>query len=327
MKKILIVGGGGYIGCVLIDYLLNKNCKVICLDNFIYNHNYSIKKFRNNKNFKLIKKNLNKKTYSMFPKDLNSVIVLAGLVGDPITKKFKKEAFKINELEIKSLIKFFRFKKIRLIFISTCSNYGVQKSLADEKSKLRPKSIYAKQKVKIEKFIMSHKRKSIYNPVILRFATAFGISKRLRFDLTLNEFTLHAFLKKEIEIYDHKTWRPYCHVKDFAKIIYKCIGIELKKINFQIFNVGSNKNNCRKIDLARKIKTYFPQFKFLITSKSKDMRDYRVSFSKIRKKLKIKKFYSIDYGIREIKSFLKSKGVKNSIKFSKYGNYKIKNSL
>ena len=68
MKKILIVGGGGYIGCVLIDYLLNKNCKVICLDNFIYNHNYSIKKFRNNKNFKLIKKILIKKLTPCSPK-------------------------------------------------------------------------------------------------------------------------------------------------------------------------------------------------------------------------------------------------------------------
>ena len=104
---------------------------------------------------------------------------------------------------------------------------------------------------------------------------------------TLNEFVLYAYLKRKVEIYDHKTWRPYCHVKDFAKVIFKCLVIKKKNIYYEIFNVGSESNNSRKIDLAKRIKKSFPKFKYEITNTSKDARDYRVSFLKLKRKLDI----------------------------------------
>ena len=323
MKKILIIGGAGYIGCHVVDIFLKKNFEVICLDNFIYNHTYSIKKYKRNKNFKIINYDISKKNLvKKIPQELDGVIILAGLVGDPITKKYSNESNKINYLSIKKLINFFKDKSIRLIFISSCSNYGVKKEIADEKSKLAPKSLYALQKVMIEKYILSLKKKSNFTPTILRFATAFGASNRPRFDLTVNEFVLNAFLKKKIEIYDHKTWRPYCHVKDFANIIFKCIDSKINLIKFQIFNVGSYKNNCRKIDLAKIIKKNFPKFEYEIVKNSNDPRDYRVNFEKIKKTLKIKSFLSIQYGIHEIKNYLRKN--KNNKKLLFYGNYKLK---
>ena len=145
---------------------------------------------------------------------------------------------------------------------------------------------------------------------------------RPRFDLTINEFVLRAYLKEVLEVYDHETWRPYCHINDFSKIIHKCILYKNHNINYQVFNVGSNKNNYRKIDIVKKIKKYVPNFKYKIVKNSLDPRDYRVSFNKIQKFFKIKQLISVDYGIKEILDFLKK--TKKLRKFLKYGNYKIK---
>ena len=98
------------------------------------------------------------------------------------------------------------------------------------------------------------KEKNLFNPTIFRFATAFGLSDRMRYDLTINQFVLEMFVKKEIEIYDHKTWRPYCHLKDFARLLYKSFMVNNKIIDRQIFNVGSNENNFNKIQIANAIK-------------------------------------------------------------------------
>ena len=108
--------------------------------------------------------------------------------------------------------------------MSTCSNYGVVKNneIVNEKSKLNPISLYAKSKVKFEKYLQKNK-KSKTKITILRFATAFGLSSRMRFDLTINEFVREIFLKNSLEVYESETWRPYCHVKDFALAIFKVI--------------------------------------------------------------------------------------------------------
>ena len=320
-KKILVVGGAGYLGSKFCEFNLSKKKIVHCLDNCIYQNRYSIENLKKNKNFKFLNFDIKKKYLNNYKYD--AVIIFAGLVGDPITKKYEKLSQKINVDGIKKIINYYKNQNIRLIFMSTCSNYGfIKNEIAIEKTKLKPKSIYAKQKVLIEKYIISLKKKSKFCPTILRFATAFGLSLRHRFDLTINEFVLNAFLKKKIEIYDHKTWRPYCHVKDFCKVINICLNLDYKKSYFNILNVGSNKNNFRKIDLARRIKKIIPAFKYEIVKGSKNPRDYRVNFDKLSRFLKVKSFVPIDYGIKEIVKFLKAQ--KNPKKFLKYGNYYIK---
>lgn len=323
MKKVLVVGGAGYIGSYLCSFLLKKNYEITSYDYFIYNNEYSLKKLNELKKFKSKRFNIKKKLKKKEINNYNLVILLAGLVGDPITKKYKKYSRISNILGVKNIINIFKNKNVRFIFVSTCSNYGFLKNkIADEKTKLNPISLYAKQKVKIEKYILSLKNKSKFKPIILRFSTAFGLSHRPRFDLTINEFVLRAFLREKIDIFDQQTWRPYCHVKDFANVIYKCLKIEDKKIFFEIFNIGSNKNNYRKIDIVRKIKKYLPYFNYRIVKYSKDPRDYRVDFTKLTKKLGIKSFFSIDYGIKEIINFLKSE--KKPSKYLSYGNFRIK---
>jgi nucleoside-diphosphate-sugar epimerase len=326
MKTTLIIGSQGYIGTVLTNYLLKKKYKLIGIDNFIYNQkkiNFS------KKNYKFIDCDLRDKNklYNIISK-VSNVVVLAGLVGDPITKKYPKLAHDINYKGIKNIIKICNKSNIKkFIFISTCSNYGITKSdkLLKENHILKPISLYAKQKVKIEEFLLNNKFK--FSFTILRFATAFGISPRMRFDLTVNEFVRDAFIKKKLEIYEPYTYRPYCHVKDFSRIIDFVLKKNYLNLDRQVFNCGSNNNNYSKIQIARILKKKFAKLKIVINKNVKDKRDYKVDFSKIKKVLKFKSKYNVNYGVSEIINFLKTN---KNYKFYKrvtnknFGNYLIK---
>ena len=192
-KKVLVIGGAGYMGPVVTAHLLNAGYAVNCLDNFLYQNNLCVIPFMENPNYKLIYGDLR------IEEDLNralvgvtDVVLLAGLVGDPITKKYPEASAAINDEGIIRCISNLNKRGLdRVIFISTCSNYGLIKSdqLADEGFELTPLSLYAKSKVAAEKFLLDGKREIDFTPTVLRFATAFGLASRMRFDLTVNEFT------------------------------------------------------------------------------------------------------------------------------------------
>ena len=319
-RSIILIGGEGYIGTVVRNFFLKKKFKVNSIDNVIYKQSLKIDK--SNKNFKFIKYDFaNKKIFNFLDKlDHENLIVLGSIVGDPITKKYPDITKKINLEATERLLKYALKKGFRkIIFVSTCSNYGIfdKNSLAKENSRLNPKSLYAKTKVKIEKKLLKIVKKGNSEITILRFATAFGLSDRMRFDLTVNQFVREIYLNKKIEVYDPYTWRPYCHVKDFANIIFQIVSKEnVKRSRCEIFNAGSSKNNFNKMMLINKIKKYIKNFKIVLQNDSADQRDYKVNFSKIKKVYGFKKITSIDEGIKEILKELK-KG-----KFKKLSNYK-----
>jgi len=327
-KKVLLIGSQGYIGSVLTDHLLKKKYQIIGIDNFIYNQK-KINFF--DKNYKFTKCDLRneEKIYKLISQ-VSYVVILAGLVGDPITKKYPKLAHDINYKAIKNVIKICGKSKIKkLIFISTCSNYGITKGdkLLKENHVLKPISLYAKQKVKIEKFLLKNKFK--FTITILRFATAFGLSPRMRFDLTVNEFVKDAFFKKQLEIYEPNTYRPYCHIKDFCRIINLVLKKKSTNLDKEVFNCGSNNNNYSKIQIARILKKRFKDLKIVINKNVKDKRNYKVDFRKIKNVLKFRSKYNVNYGVSEIINFLKKN--KNSklyedINNKNFGNYLINKS-
>ena len=264
MKKIVLFGGEGYIGKVISQYFEKLNFEIISFDNLIYykNKNKYISNLKS-KNFiygdindtKLVKKAINSAHFA---------VSLAGLVGDPITKRYPKESELINNHGTKNLIDICLNSDLeKFIFVSTCSNYGIsqKKESLDEKSHLKPLSLYAKAKVNAEKYIISKKNKTSVICTILRFATAFGVSPRMRFDLTINEFVKTLFLNKTLDVYDADTWRPYCHVRDFAKFIEIILNSDSEKINFEIFNAGSSENNFTKRMLVNEISKIIPNSK------------------------------------------------------------------
>ncbi len=327
-KKILLVGGAGYIGSVLTEKFLKKNYKVKCLDVLIYSQRYCIKPFLKKKNYEFIFKDIRNcaQVKNLF-KEITDVVILSGLVGDPITKKYPKVSKEINYFALKNFIKKCNGKKLaKVIFVSTCSNYGFinNNDIADENYNLNPLSNYSKYKVEIENYIMSLNGQVDYSPTILRFATAFGISPRMRFDLTVNEFTREMYLKNKILIYDANSWRPYCHVNDFADLIDKVLLSKKKETNFQIFNAGSDKNNSTKLNIIKNLKKYFPKAKVSFDSKESDPRNYRVDFSKVKNVLGFETAYTINDGIGEIIEVLKTGKFKSVDQYSdNLGNYKI----
>ena len=303
-KNILLIGGAGYIGTVLAKHLLLDNYKVKCLDNLIYNQKECLNGFLKNKNFEFINIDIrNKNLLKEYFNEVNSVVLLAGLVGDPISKKYPEISKEINLNGVLNVIDICEEKKIeRLIFTSTCSNYGITnaKKKADENHELNPLSSYAMAKVEIEKYLINLSKKSSVKPVILRFATAFGLSPRMRFDLTVNEFTKEIALEKELVVYDPNTWRPYCHTEDFAYLINKVISTDLDKVAFEIFNVGDNENNFTKQMIVDEILKFYPRGKVKYLDKGVDERNYMVDFSKVNSVLEFKPKYSVKKGIEEL---------------------------
>ena len=191
---------------------------------------------------------------------------------------------------------------------------------------MNPLSNYSVSKVKIENFILSFRSKKIKTTsTILRFATAFGHSNRMRFDLTVNQFVLEMYQKNKIEVYDKNTWRPYCHVKDFARLILLVLSSNRNIVNFEIFNAGGDENNYTKEMIAKNIRFYFPNGKVFFVKSDVDPRDYRVNFSKVKRVLKFKPKYSLNYGIKEIIKQIKSNKY-NLSKKNFHGNYLIKDA-
>ena len=322
--KVLVIGGQGYIGSVLCEDLIKKNLKIISIDNRIYNQKIftNLSKKKDYRNYYLSISN--KEKIFNIAKNCDHIIFLASAVGDPITKKYPTISTKINEKFTLSLLKKLSKSSIKkLIYISTCSNYGISKKVVNEKSILRPLSVYAKNKVMIEKYLLRNKKIFNFPIIILRFATAFGWSSRMRFDLTINEFVRSFALKENFDLYDPFTWRPYCHVKDFSRIIYKVVK-DQKLMRTDVFNVGSNINNFTKQQIVNKIKKYLKKPVITLVNKGKvDMRNYKVDFSKLKKFYKIYPKYSVEYGIKEIISKIK-KNPKKYFNKRKFGNYEIK---
>lgn len=322
--KILLIGGSGYIGTAVSKFFTDKKNTVHIFDNFIYqNENHLQSFFKKNKLIKIYSNN-----FSKILKDNNYdlIVILSGLVGDPITKKYPKLSHKHNNVEIKNYLKIINLNyDKKLVFISTCSNYGLTDGniLLNEDSNLKPLSLYAKDKVDIENFILKNEWRFHYT--ILRFATAFGHSPRMRFDLTVNEFTKFFFLKIPFEVYDADTWRPYCHIKDFARALETIHLANINIISGQVFNVGSTENNFTKRSIVEKINEFFDYNFVIYKEKGSDKRNYKVDFSKINKLLNFKPKYSLSNGIEEIVNNLNTNSYENLNNYNLYGNYNINN--
>ena len=255
------------------------------------------------------------------------MVLLAGLVGDPITKKFPKISKRINEEGIQRLIETLNGRGInRLIFVSTCSNYGLieNNKLANEEFELKPLSSYATAKVAAEKKLLSMRGETDFSPTVLRFATAFGISPRMRFDLTVSEFTRDLALGKELLVFDAHTWRPYCHVRDFARLIQIVLEAPKQRVANEVFNAGGDINNYTKQMIVDAILEYLPNSRVRYQEHGSDPRNYRVDFRKVREQLNFSPQYTVKNGVAELLSAMENRVFEHVEKNpSVYGNYKI----
>ena len=326
MKNILVTGGAGYVGSGLLRELLANGYSVTCVDNLMFGGE-SLLDIWHNKNFTFINCDINdsEKLNNVFSKNnFDGVIHLAAIVGDPACKLYSDLANKTNWTSSKWLIEKSKSAGVsKFIFASTCSNYGKMddpEAYVDENSRLAPVSLYAELKVKFEKYMLSQmKRIDGFSPTSLRFSTVYGLSPRMRFDLTVNEFTKDLALEKELVIFGEQFWRPYCHVKDFSNAFITVLRAPVAKVAYNVFNVGDTTENYTKQMLIDEIIKVIPGSKIKYVDKNEDPRDYRVNSDKIRRELGFEITMRVPDGIEEIKRMVQE-GVIQDPEDQKYYN-------
>jgi len=303
-RHVLIIGAGGYIGPVITRSLLQEGYAVRAFDAFLYGTQTVLSGFLGTPGFDIMYgDHCDTDAVERALAGITDVVILSGLVGDPITKKYPGESDAINNTGMLRLVGQLNGHGLRqVIFVSTCSNYGLIKAdeLADENFRLQPLSLYAKAKVAMEQAILDPANKPDYRPTVLRFATAFGLAPRMRFDLTISEFVRDMYLGRELVVYDADTWRPYCHVRDFAEVISRVFAAPEKDVAFEVFNAGGTVNNYTKRMIVEAIQESLPDAPVTYQAAGPDPRNYRVDFAKIQNRLGFEPRYTVRDGIAEL---------------------------
>ena len=307
--RILVTGGAGYIGSMLTPLLLHQGHQVRVLDALLHG-GHSLLGVWSHPNFQFLRGDVrDADAVAEAVQGMDAVIHLAAIVGDPACARQPEVARAIN-LEGSNLVleRSMAAGVVRFIFSSTCSNYGRMSDpsqFADETWELRPVSLYAETKVAVDEAILDIQSASFF-PTVLRFATVYGVSPRMRFDLTVNEFTLDMLTKKYLAVFGKDFWRPYVHVGDVARGIATVIDAPVESVGNQVFNVGNTDQNYQKAQLVDLIKPYAPDANIEYVQKNEDPRDYRVSFDKIKAALAFEVNHTVEQGINEIAQLVNS---------------------
>jgi nucleoside-diphosphate-sugar epimerase len=295
MKKILIVGGAGYIGGYLTDLLIQNNYEVTIFDSLVYET-----RFLKNANFifgDIRDTDLLKSTIKKF----DVIIWLAAIVGDGACAVDASLTNDVNFLSVKWLADNYKGK---IIFPSTCSVYGINNELIDESAEPNPLSMYASTKLAAEQYILNNCK----NYLIFRLGTLFGVSdsySRLRLDLVVNALTTKAVHKEKLTVFGGEQWRPLLHVKDVSTAILHGLQKELTGL----FNLSYK--NYTIHELALEIQNFIPETNVVVQDlKFEDMRNYKVKNDKILQTGWIPK-YTLEDGIKEIKKVIEENRIKD----------------
>lgn len=301
MKSILVTGGAGYIGSVLTGELLQAGYKVTVLDRFMFGGE-SLLAYIHNPSLKIITGDIrDKKVLNTLFDSIDAVVHLAALVGEPACKENPSITQAINQDGAISLAKKAKEKGVKqFIMTSTCSNYGVSdgNEEATEESPLHPLSLYAETKIAAEKAILALQDEK-FSPTVVRLATIFGLSSKMRFNLMVNEFARETACNGTISVINEHAWRPFLHVVDASQAYQKILHADITKVRGEIFNVVTE--NIQKKDIAAIAQKRNPHITVTVKpGKLDDKRDYRVSAEKIKRILGFKPIYSVAKGFDEI---------------------------
>ncbi len=321
--NILVTGGAGYIGSALVPLLLAEGHRVRVLDNLLHGGS-SMLGVWSHPEFEFVRGDVcDRVTRQHALAGVDAVVHLAAIVGDPACSRKPDLARSVNLEASFALIEDGQRSEVRrFIFASTCSNYGKMKDPnkhVDEDSDLSPVSLYAETKVAVEQALLQIGLRENWSPTPLRFATIFGVSPRMRFDLTVNEFTMEMLTKKQLMVYGEQFWRPYIHVRDAARGIQLVLNSPTEKVGGNVFNVGSTGQNFTKQQLVEMIHPYVPEADVQFVRKQEDPRDYRVSFARITDQLGFNITRSVADGIEEITRLVRS-GVISDFNDERYRN-------
>jgi nucleoside-diphosphate-sugar epimerase len=300
----LITGGSGYIGSLLAKELLENGHDVRVLDSLLHGQE-DIATEQEQAGIEVIRGDIrDADARARALADAESVVHLAAIVGDPACALDPAASDEVNVQATESLVADANTAGVkRLVFASTCSNYGRMEDPTQpitEDGELRPVSLYAEQKVGMEKLILGGGGGEGLAPTCLRFATVYGVGRRMRFDLTVNEFTRELWADRELEVFGEQFWRPYIHVRDAGRAVRTVLETPVERVANRVFNAGRSGENYRKLDLVEEIGRQIDRGKVSYVRRDEDPRDYKVSFDKIKAELGFETLMTVPDGIAEI---------------------------
>ncbi len=299
----LVTGGAGYVGSATVRELLRSGRRVRVLDSLLHGQR-DVAEALERDGAEIIEGDVRDAESRRLALDgSSSVVHLAAIVGDPACAREPEVSEHVNVDATRDLLADARAQGVeRFVFASTCSNYG---RMADpsvpitEDGELRPVSRYAEQKVAIERGVLNGEAAGI-SGTCLRFATVYGTSPRMRFDLTVNEFTRDLWDDKDLEVFGERFWRPYIHVRDAARAIRTVLDADPEVVGGEVFNAGRSTENYRKLDLVDVIRAHTPSGRVTFVRREEDPRDYKVSFEKIKQTLGFETAMTVPDGVREV---------------------------
>lgn len=301
MSSVLITGGAGYIGTELTEHLLELDHEVVCLDRGFFGTD-ALADFMSNPGYRFVRADARNFDPAILS-DVDAVVDLAAISNDPSCDLDPAMTEDINFLGSLRVAQEAKARGVkRYLFSSSCSVYGAGSgAAATETSPLSPVSLYAKCKVKSEHELMALNGDG-FCVTALRNATVYGYSRRMRFDLVVNLMTAKAFQDRVIFVLGGgQQWRPNVHVKDVARAFGHVLDQSAEKVSGQIYNVGSNDQTFRVIDIAHIVRDIIPTARIEVVDDDPDKRNYNVSFDRIEHEIGFKARYHIEDAVADLK--------------------------
>jgi nucleoside-diphosphate-sugar epimerase len=299
--RVCVTGGAGYIGAGLVEELLGAGHEVTVLDNLAHGQRAVAARLADRGAVMIAGDVRDAAARRRALAGAQAVVHLAAIVGDPACAASPELAQAVNVDGSRALLEDAAGVE-RFVFASTCSNYGrmaPEDGAVDETAPLRPVSLYARQKVTIEQALPPH-------ATGLRFATVYGVAERMRFDLTVNQFTRDLWLGRPLQVFGEQFWRPYIHVRDVARAVRLVLSAPEAKVAGRVFNVGRSDENYRKLDLVELIVGRLGRGDVSYVHRDEDPRDYRVDFSRVRDELRFVPEITVPDGVDELIGALES---------------------
>lgn len=316
---VLVTGGAGYVGTHVVRKLLARGERVRVVDRFLYGA-HGLTLLQGDPGLEIVEGDVRDSAAMQDAMGgVDRVIALAALVGDAACDLDPEETRGVN-LEATDVLAdaCVRAGVPRLVFASTCSVYGANaKRLLREDSWLNPLSSYARTRLESEERL---RRRRELGAVVLRLATVFGWSERMRFDLLVNTLTAHAWFRRKIRVLGGSQWRPNVHVRDAAEAFVVAASAPDAVVRGEVFNVGSDAENHTVLGIARLVQARLPGTEVEVVEEASDRRDYRVSFEKGRLTLGFEARLRVEDGIAELVERFRTRKITDP-DHSRYHNY------
>lgn len=291
---ILVTGGAGYVGSALVPVLLDRGHRVRVLDD-LYVGGQGLLPCVGRSGFEFVRGDVcDAAALSAALEGAEAIVHLAAVVGYPACQREPERALSTNVNATKLLVDLRRPEQ-RLLFASTGSVYGaVPSEICTETTPTAPVSLYGTTKLEAEQLVLA-----AGNCVVYRYATAFGPSPRMRFDLLPNDFVRQAVHQGSVTVYESAFRRTFIHVRDMARSMAFALDAWDLQVD-EVFNVGHENLNYTKAELARGIQRLVPfDLRFEEFATDADQRNYEVSYEKIRQR-GFTAEHTLDSGLAEL---------------------------